>query len=67
VPGFLRVTLAIFAMMAALLGALAVFTAIGVDEIERAHPPSGRFVEVEGGRLHLVELGPTDAPPVEAS
>jgi pimeloyl-ACP methyl ester carboxylesterase len=64
VPGFLRVTLAIFAMMAALLGAFAVFTAIGVDEIERAHPPSGRFVEVEGGRLHLVELGPADAPPV---
>jgi pimeloyl-ACP methyl ester carboxylesterase len=64
VPGFLRVTLAIFAMMAALLGALAVFTAVGVDGIERAHPPSGRFVEVEGGRLHLVELGPADAPPV---
>ena len=63
-PGFLRVTLAMFAMMAALLGAPADFRAIGVDEIKRAHPPSGRFVEVDGGRLHLVELGPADAPPV---
>ena len=32
--------------------------------IEHAHPPTGRFVEVDGGRLHLVELGPAGAPPV---
>ncbi len=35
-----------------------------VRRIERAHPPAGRFVEVAGGRLHLLELGPADAPPV---
>jgi pimeloyl-ACP methyl ester carboxylesterase len=41
-----------------------VLTEFAVQRIERAHPPQGRFVEVAGGRLHLVELGPPDAPPV---
>lgn len=48
----------------ALLGALAVITALGVAAIERANPPHGRLVEVEGGRLHLLELGSPDAPSV---
>lgn len=44
---------------------LAGVTAIGSFAIGRAHPPSGRFVEVTGGRLHVLELGTrTDAPPV---
>lgn len=62
--GFLRVTLAIFATAAIVLGALAVITEVGVGMIERTHPPTGRFVEVEGGRLHLLELGAADAAPV---
>ena len=37
-------------------------TAFGA--IEQAHPPAGRFVEVAGGRLHVLELGPADAPAV---
>ena len=44
--------------------ALAAVTFIGTWAIERANPPAGRFVEVEGGRLHVVELGAADAPPV---
>jgi len=64
VPGALRITLTISAITVAILGALAALTAVGVGRIERAHPPSGRFVAVEGGRLHLVELGAPDAPPV---
>ncbi len=56
--------LTIVAIAAALLGALAVITWLGVGRIEQAHPPSGRFVEVDGSRLHLVELGPAGAPPV---
>ncbi|GGK22697.1 alpha/beta fold hydrolase [Salinarimonas ramus] len=28
------------------------------------HPPIGRFVEVDGVRLHYVERGPLDAPPI---
>ena len=44
---------------------LAGATAIGSFAIGRAHPPSGRFVEVTGGRLHVLELGTrTGAPPV---
>ena len=39
-------------------------TAIGTAMIERAHPPSGRMVEIEGGRLHVVELGPAAAPAI---
>jgi pimeloyl-ACP methyl ester carboxylesterase len=64
VSSVIRVTVTVFAVTAAILGALAALTAVAVDKIERAHPPSGRFVEVEGGRLHLVELGAPDAPPV---
>lgn len=44
--------------------ALAVATALGTAAIERAHPPQGRFVPVENGRLHVVELGRPDAPAV---
>lgn len=39
------------------LAALALITQIGVFALERAHPPSGRFVEVKGARLHVLELG----------
>jgi pimeloyl-ACP methyl ester carboxylesterase len=64
VPASLRALLAIVAIAAVVLGALAGLTVIGVRAIERAHPPSGRLVEVEGGRLHVVELGSADATPV---
>jgi pimeloyl-ACP methyl ester carboxylesterase len=46
------------------LAALAALTFAGTVAIERAHPPSGRFVDVDGGRLHVVELGASEAPPV---
>jgi pimeloyl-ACP methyl ester carboxylesterase len=48
----------------AVVAALAVLTQVGVGRIERENPPSGRFVEVEGGRIHLVELGDAGAQPV---
>ncbi len=47
-------------MLVALLCVLAVITAVGVRLIEHAHPATGRFVEVTGGRLHVVELGARD-------
>ncbi len=49
-----------------LLAALACAGVAGSRLIERRHPPGGRFVEVTGGRLHVVELGPAaaDGPPV---
>jgi pimeloyl-ACP methyl ester carboxylesterase len=64
VYSFLRRTIFVITIAAACLGVLSIFTAFEVDRIERAHPPSGRFVDVDSGRLHVVELGATDAPPV---
>jgi pimeloyl-ACP methyl ester carboxylesterase len=58
------VTLIVFLATMALLGGLALFSAFCVRSIEQAHPPAGRFVEVAGGRIHLVELGPAAAAPV---
>jgi pimeloyl-ACP methyl ester carboxylesterase len=46
-----------------LLGALAATTSLGVWRLEAAHPPTGRFVEVQGVRLHVDVLGlPREAP-----
>jgi pimeloyl-ACP methyl ester carboxylesterase len=52
------------AIAAVVLGGLAAYTVSSVRRIEHDHPPNGRFVEVDGGRLHLLELGPAGAPPV---
>jgi hypothetical protein len=60
----MRMIVILLVATAAVLGGLAALTAYGVRRIERSHPPAGRFVEVAGGRLHLVELGPADAPAV---
>jgi pimeloyl-ACP methyl ester carboxylesterase len=45
---------------------LAAITQIGVILIERSHAPTGRMIDVTGGRLHVVELGAdnTGAVPV---
>ncbi len=43
--------------VALIVGLLALVTAVGAVLIERKHPPAGRFVEVEGGRLHVLDLG----------
>lgn len=52
-----------------ILAAGAVITFIGARLIERAHPPRGRFVDVDGLRQHVVELGANDgaqnnSPPI---
>jgi pimeloyl-ACP methyl ester carboxylesterase len=45
---------------------LLLLTRLGVILIQRAYRPSGRMIDVAGGRLHMVELGPADAvgPPL---
>src|SRR5579871_4947246 len=43
----------------AILGAGGILTVLAAARIETAHPAAGRFVEVEGGRLHVLELGPS--------
>jgi pimeloyl-ACP methyl ester carboxylesterase len=48
----------VFLLVTAGIGAGAVITVIGTARIEAAHPAAGRLVEVEGGRLHVLEIGP---------
>src|SRR5437868_399147 len=43
-----------------LLAVLATVTRAVVAIIERAYPPQGRFVDVAGARLHVVDIGPRD-------
>ena len=45
---------------------LAVATQVGVFVFERRYPPTGEFVDVTGGRLHAVQIGPRDTsgPPI---
>ncbi len=50
----------LFSNIAALLivlGALAAVTAFASVWIARTHPPKGRFIAVDGGRLHVDEIG----------
>jgi pimeloyl-ACP methyl ester carboxylesterase len=47
----------LIALAIGLAGLVAIST-IGAKLIELAHPPRGRFVEVSGGKLHVVELAP---------
>ncbi len=42
-------------------GALAAFTALTARRAAASFPPLGRFVEVGGARLHVLERGPADA------
>lgn len=46
--------------IAAALIALALITWIGVLVLERVYRPDGRIIEVAGGQLHVIELGPRD-------
>jgi pimeloyl-ACP methyl ester carboxylesterase len=48
----------IFVLIVALaIGAGAAITVLATARIEAGHPAAGRFVEVAGGRLHVLELG----------
>ena len=51
-------------ILLAALAILALVTWTGAVLAERAHPAQGRMVEVAGARLHVVEIGPRDAPPI---
>jgi pimeloyl-ACP methyl ester carboxylesterase len=43
------------------LASLALVTQVGVYALERSYPPEGKFVDVKGARLHVLELGPAYA------
>lgn len=42
---------------------LALATQAGVVAVQRAFPPQGQMIEVDGATLHVVDLGPRDAGP----
>jgi pimeloyl-ACP methyl ester carboxylesterase len=48
------------------LAVLALITQAGVLALQRAYPAQGRMIEVTGGTLNVLELGPRDsaAPPI---
>lgn len=48
-----------FGVLAALMGSLFLFTRVMVWRLARAYPPKGQFVDVKGGRLHVVMAGET--------
>ena len=54
------------AIVLAALAMLALVTQAGVLLAQRAHPPQGRIVEVAGGTVHIVDIGPRHAagPPI---
>jgi pimeloyl-ACP methyl ester carboxylesterase len=53
-------------IVVAALAVLALATQAGVLMAQRAHPAQGRMVEVAGGSLHVLDIGPRDAvgPPI---
>lgn len=54
--------LALIALLMLVAGS-ALLTALLARRIEAAYPPTGRFVDIAGGRLHYVEAGPAKAAP----
>ncbi len=44
--------------VAVAIACLVIVTQIGVVAIQKLYPPEGRFIDVAGARLHVVELGP---------
>ncbi|MGE0233109.1 MAG: alpha/beta fold hydrolase [Flavobacteriaceae bacterium] len=54
----------LFLLAAAVAVALFLYTRWRTGVIEDRYPPQGRFLDVEGVRVHLLEAGAPDAPPV---
>jgi len=53
---------AIFTVTAATLAAMTAYNVYRARETQREHPPTGRFITVDGVRLHYIEKG--EGPPV---
>ena len=65
----LRMTVVGVGILLSLFAVLAAGSIVGARKIAQAHPPAGRFVEVGGGRLHVVDIDERaepsdDDPPV---
>jgi hypothetical protein len=49
--------ISVLAATALIVGALVLFTAWTAFRVERALPPLGRFMEVDGTRIHYLDQG----------
>ncbi|MGB0084708.1 MAG: alpha/beta hydrolase [Rhodomicrobiaceae bacterium] len=49
--------IALLAIAALLVAGLVLFTALTARRVERALPPRGRFLNIEGARLHYLDVG----------
>jgi pimeloyl-ACP methyl ester carboxylesterase len=58
----LRMTVVGVGILLLLLAVLAAGSIVGARRIAQAHPPAGRFVEVGGGRLHVVDIDERTQP-----
>jgi pimeloyl-ACP methyl ester carboxylesterase len=58
----LRMTVIGFGLLLVLLAVLAAGSIVGARRIAQAHPPAGRFVEVGGARLHVVDIDERTQP-----
>ena len=47
----------VIAVTAVLIGGLMLFTAWTAFRVEKALPPQGRFIEIEGARIHYLDQG----------
>ncbi|KAA2241236.1 alpha/beta fold hydrolase [Salinarimonas soli] len=56
--------LGLVCLVVAVLLAGAVATRVIAARVAADNPPLGRFVEIPGGRLHVIEAGAPDAPPI---
>jgi pimeloyl-ACP methyl ester carboxylesterase len=63
--GIVRTIPMIVIFVVTALAVLAVITQAGVVAVQRAHPPQGQMVEIDGATLHVVDVGPRGSgPPV---
>jgi pimeloyl-ACP methyl ester carboxylesterase len=53
----MTIIIAVGASLVLLIGGLALFTALNARQAERLVPPLGRFVEIDGARLHYLDRG----------
>jgi pimeloyl-ACP methyl ester carboxylesterase len=62
----IRIFSMILTGVVAALAILVLITQLGVFLLERSYPARGKMIEVAGGALHVVDIGPRDAagPPI---
>ena len=51
------IILILLALLALSVGALVIFTARTARQVEAALPPLGRFIDVDGARIHYLDEG----------